>query len=223
MTEHERPKYRNASGDPMVVGSVLYPPGARFESLDWPANTELEPVNDTAWRVMTYFTRRRHQPNFPERLRVNGRVYLPAILHPVEPYDFALPGLPEDFDIPEDAPLYKCGAGFRIGRQHFVIGEAARYLGWPRFGLEPVNENATAVRAYFMLHEKHPDLLVCPWNLYDDAPFLPKLRDLEERKAELPSMAGFTPSAWPGTGISKPPPSPMAGKLKPPWRRDEVR
>jgi hypothetical protein len=220
----EKPRYRNAADSVIAVGSVLFGPGAKFESLEWPTNSELEPVNDSAWRVMTYYTRRRHQPFFPQHLTVGGRVYLPAVMHPVEDYDFNLPGLPEkDFDIPDTAPVYRLGAAFRVGRKGFVIGELATYLGWPRFGLEPVNESATLVRAYFMLHEKHPDLPPCPWNLYDDAPWLPTLRDLEERKAELPPMAGlpsFQPSAWPGNAINRPPPSPMHGKLKPPWRRE---
>jgi hypothetical protein len=222
----EKPRYRNASDAPLVVGSVLFGPGAKFESLEWPTNSELEPVNDSAWRVMTYYTRRRHQPHFPEHPTVNGRVYLPAVMHPVGDFDFNLPGQPDGFDIFDTAPVYKCGAGFRVGRQHFAIDEQCCYLGWPRFGLEPVNEAATLVRAYFMLHVKHPDLPPCPWNLYDDSTWLPVLRSLEERKAELPPMAGlpsFTPQAWPGNAINRPPPSPMHGRLKPPWRRDEVR
>jgi hypothetical protein len=215
----EKPKYRNASDAPLVVGSVLYGPGAKFASLEWPTNSALEAVNEAAQRVDT---RRRHQPHFPEHLTVKGNIYLPPIMHPVGDFDFNLPGPPDGFDIPDDAPVYKCGAGYRIGRKGFVIGELATYLGWPSRWMEPTNEVATAICAYYAFHEKHPDLPVCPWNLYDDAPWLPTLRDLEERKAELPPMAGmatFTPQAWPGNAINRPPPSPMQGQLRPPWRR----
>jgi hypothetical protein len=211
MTAPEKPKYRNRSGEVIAVGATLYPPNALIGSAEWPRARGLEPVNESARRVMRFFERRRHAPFFPQTAMArDGTIFLPAIMHPIDPFDITLPGLPPDFDVSPDAPAYKCNAALRVGHRDYAIGERAVYLGWPTPLLrEPVNEAAAAVCAYFKTNAEHGALLSCPWNLYSDSVFLPALPDYERRDVpDLPPTAGVKFTMTRALSFGKPPERP---------------
>ena len=193
MTAPEKPKYRNNAGEVIAINGTLYPPGAVIGSAEWPKNFGLRAVNESGRRVMRYFQRRRFAPFFPPSpMTRDGTIFLPAIMHPIPSFEVSLPGLPPDFDVSPDAPVYRCNSALRVGHREYAIGEHAVYLGWPTPLLrEPVNEAAAAVARYYKTNAEHGALLSCPWNLYTDSVFLPALPDYERRDVpDLPPTSG---------------------------------
>ena len=190
-----RPLYRNGSGEVISVGGTLYPPGARFSSSEWPRAYGQQPCNESARRIARYFARRRHAPFLPKSpLTFTGEIFLPAILHPLAPFETALPGVPTEFALPpeDDCPRYRIGSALRIGDREYAIGDVATYLGWPPMFLRPANKVAEAVDAYLKANGRHPSLLSAPWCLYCDDVFLPELPSYERAPSEqqLPPTSG---------------------------------
>jgi hypothetical protein len=65
------------------------------------------------------------------------------------------------------------------------------FLGWPEavMSLEPVNDVAKQIAAYYAANVDHPRLPVSPWDLFTSAPYLPELPAVRPGPGNSPSAA----------------------------------
>jgi hypothetical protein len=186
------PKYR-ALRDHVFINSVGYLAGNVLEHRGWPRWNEgdAEPIDDEAKEISRWFAK-----NGNEVLRLPptpfddaGNVYLPA--NCIDWRSTRLPGV--DREQPT-MPRYRVLArSIFVGPTEHHKGDEVTFCGWPpAFALEPLNEPAKAVAAYFAEHSAHPQLPRSPWNEFAGGSlYLPEL------PAHRPGPADITPAPSP--------------------------
>jgi hypothetical protein len=185
----EVPRYKTVHPD-TFVNSVQHRAGVEIKHTGWPggkgisvagapAEPHLTPVNEAAQKIFDYHAKRRHQLGFPDSPidHQTGRVYLPATFH-AGPRGRQFPSITPPPNASAAMPRYEFrGYDTLFGHSTVTRGDVVVFLAWPHieFMLTPVNATATAIASYYDENCDHPRLPSSPWNLYDDAPYLPLL------------------------------------------------
>lgn len=208
------PRYRNAAPHLISVGSMLIRAGDEFDFAGWPPLGKVEALNEPARRIIEYRTKLKNDPFCPASPRndIAGGIFLPAVcelgasLRVVDP-------------APDGAPLYRATAETQCGHHRKVAeGETVAVLGWPsNHCLEPANEAAERVKAYYEENRDHPRLFSAPWCEYRRElvlPDLPATRKIFKRSefgesAQLPDGGDWDRST-PARSKARPAPAPRA-------------
>lgn len=172
---NSQPRYR-ATEDNTNFGIGFYRKGQEFNHLGWPKvfSGGIEAANEAATRVMQWWSRFRLDAQCPPTPwnAEHDRIFLPHHLPP----DFRStrqPALPR-VEI-EGMPRYRATWQQNFGGREVSIGDEVSYCGWPKNGLEPINDEARQVAAYYETHRDHPKLTSAPWCDFAQELFLPEL------------------------------------------------
>lgn len=187
---HPKPRYKVVR--PTVINRILSTAGREVDLLTWPTAVitgELEPVNEPAERIAGYLRRNSRDPWLPPSPYnpVTGTIFLPASTQPGNWHRSFPPAVAEG-DAKPDMPHYEVRQiDARFGSRNVEQGTQIAFLGWnePIFFLQPINEAAERVAAYYAEHRNHPQLPRAPWNLFDDSLFLPELPALVRKGAAI--------------------------------------
>jgi hypothetical protein len=196
------PKYRVLEDYTPIVPPNLYMRGAVVEFPGWPRWTHgaVEPADDDARAIFNYFRVQNVNPFLPAKpTDKHGRIYLPAIFP--DPRSTELLGVASPTD---EMPRYTVIAEVIIGCTRHAAGDEVVYLGWPNSILRPANDVARLIAEYHEANHAHPDLPTCPYNLFDNSPYLPEL-DARPLQRVQPSP----PDDWPRPRAQQPLPPPV--------------
>lgn len=190
--ESVQPRYRVVA-DSFYLYSIHRPKGSEFEHLGWPIKG-LEPINESAKKIAAYHARNALNPFLPLSPYDRGltRFFLPAVI--------AWPGLPRRIHpVPEVGPVY------RVTREGDIdgdvkVGDFVCLLSWPdgfkhhpavgAAAVEPANEAARTVSAYYEKFRDHKGLRSSPWCEFEGSLILPELQ-----APAMPSNKYFDASA----------------------------
>ena len=180
------------------VNCNLYPPDSAVRVLAWPNTTELEPLNESARKIVAYYQRRRLDPFLPSTPfdRGSGRIYLPAMLTLACVDEPSWPHLPPQPDpVLPSMPLYKVtGHKVMVGRDHVERGATVVYLGWPRLFMEPANEVAQRIVEWVASAKGRINLPPSPWNDFDNELWLPNFDATAQRRTIYDPVPQFSPA-----------------------------
>ncbi|MPZ39839.1 MAG: hypothetical protein GEU95_17620 [Rhizobiales bacterium] len=172
---NEAPRYR-ATADHTNLGAGFYSKGKEITWPGWPKtfSGSVEPVNEPARRVMQYWSKHRLDGRCPPSPynAEHGRVFLPAHM-PADSRSTRLQSLPRE-ELPS-MPKFRAVWRGEYGPRKVEIGEEVAFCGWPGSGLEPINDEAKRVVAYYEIYRDNPRLLSSPYCEYAQEIFLPPL------------------------------------------------
>jgi hypothetical protein len=178
------PLYNVAAPSTFIPPLGLLIKGRTLDHVGWPkvSSGKLEPVDEDARRIVDYFEAHRgdaamrSSPYDP----AHGRIYLPHYL--AQPSGDRLPPLPSEPI--EGAPKWRTRWQLVFGKQTVPIGSLIEWCAWPcdDLNLEPANEVAEEIAAYYASHKNHPGLPSSPWCDFQRAPFLPELPPIRPKK-----------------------------------------
>jgi hypothetical protein len=189
------PQYRLAAqpGQAHVVYlGMVDRPGRVVEWVGWPTPW-MEPVDEAAKRIADYVQRNgSFKPHSPID-QASGTYYLPA------------GGLRDGDGILPAMPIYRSASPFEWQGRSIAAGVPLCWLSWPTWVLDPVNEAAHRVRAYWERHHRDTRLPRSPWNEFDDSLWLPELlsRAASPRQPFAPSDMLGQPLAPDDFGIGR--------------------
>ena len=172
----EKPIFRATSPIVVTQNGQVFNEGTEFEVPGWKlASGTMEPVNESAHRIVAYYTQHRTNDFLPAAPFDHhlGRIFLPAVI--VDPRSTRLPPLPT-VELP-GMPRYRTKYHQTFGIRSVRIGDEFAYCGWPgeSLGIEPVNDAAEQVCEYFRTHRENPRLPAAPWCEFEQALVLPEL------------------------------------------------
>lgn len=167
------PRYR-ATEDHTNLGHGFQRKGQEFTWPGWPKcfSGAVEPVNESAKRIMAYWGTHHMNGQLPlsPYNADHARIFLPAHFPSM---GTRLPALPREEA--EGMPRYRSILGGQFGPRRVERGEEIAFTAWPTYGLEPINDEAERVVAYYEMYRDNPRLLPSPWCAYECAIFLPDL------------------------------------------------
>ena len=200
------PRYRVIADAFMANGSLCLK-GATVRHDAWPDLQKLAPADDDARAITEYFRVHRHEaflPRSPFDARTQ-KIYLPGQLPSVRGRGF--PAAVDEREASPSIPRYKMTSpyGQQFGGKHIPEDAEFAFLGWPEIGMrvEPVNNEAKAVVAYFAEFGSLPHFPVSPYNCFDGSLWLPALgepaSDENRWPFATPAPRGHTPPPWTST------------------------
>ena len=199
----EQPRYKIINEPVCLNSGVIWPVGSELAVLGWlpGRGANFEPLNESARRIHRYQSARQALYGLPDSPFESkfGRIFLPwtNMFDPSRPDRRAL----LDTDAPPNMPRYRIlSLASDWNHQKFTNGDVIAYAGWPLASLflEPVDENAQRVAAYFEAFASHPQILSAPFCEFTLDVFLPELpkivrslrdgEDIYETHAERAAM-----------------------------------
>lgn len=184
----ELPRFKVVGDHFQFVLGIPRKPGFEFDCRGWPpeeAISQLEPLNESARRVLTYM-RARPDPWRPASPTADyGEMFLPRGGFAPARESF---GEVREKDREPNMPTWRATRDIPVSgdpmrrafpRREIFSGEVLTICDWPSkfsyHGLEPENAEARAIAEYETRAGDHPKKPVAPWCEYRRGMFLPDL------------------------------------------------